>query len=128
VSGWDTKRRLGLGDEWPGFWVDLWEDPPMGTWIDLQEVVQAALLNPGDIKAIEKAIAAFAPLVAEHNLTDRDGKPLELTLRSMNSGLFKAVLMVVQRAMFGEATPVPLRKRATSPGRSSRARASRRAS
>jgi hypothetical protein len=125
---WDEKRRVELGEEWPGFWIDLFEDPPMGAWLDLQEAAIAAMHNPGDQKAIEKAISAFRPLVAGHNITDRDGKPMELSLRAMNASLFRSVLSVVQRAMAGEGTPTPLPSRATSRGRSSQANPRRRAS
>lgn len=127
--GWDERRRVELGEDWPGFWIELWDDPPMGAWIDLQEAAAAALRNPGDIPSIERAIAAFTPLVAGHNLTDRTGAPItELSLRALSQGLFLALLRAIQQAMNG-ANPGPLSKRAPSRAPSSRAgRNSRRAS
>jgi hypothetical protein len=121
VSGWDEKRRVPLEPPWDSFYVELWEDPPMGTWLALQEAAAAALANPGDLEAIERAIASFGPLVAAHNLTDRAGKPIGLTLREMSGGLFLAVLLAVKRALEGAGTAVPLGNRANSPAASSRA-------
>lgn len=110
VSGWDVVRRLSLSEPWEDFWVDLYEDPPMGSWLKIQSTAIAAMANRTP-ETIDAAITAFRPLIAAHNMTDRDGQPLELELESMPSSLFQAVLLVVRRALDGDGLPpTPARK------------------
>lgn len=105
MSGWDTTRRVYLAEPWQDFYVDLFEDPPMGAWLDLQEAANEAMKNPTP-PVIEAAIRAFTPLIADHNLADREGKRIEeLTLRSLSSGLFRAILGALERAMAGDGVP-----------------------
>lgn len=113
MSGWDAVRRLPLSEPWEEFWVDLLEDPPMGEWLRIQAAAIEATTNPTP-ESIDKAIVAFRPLIAAHNITDRDGQPLELSLQSMPSSLFRAVLLVVKRALEGEGLPPTPAKRARS--------------
>jgi hypothetical protein len=110
MSGWDVVRRLTLPEPWSDFWVDLYEDPPMGSWLKVQSAAIAAIANRSP-ETIDAAITAFRPLIAAHNITDRDGQPLELKLESMPSSLFQAMLLVIRRALDGEGLPpTPARK------------------
>ncbi len=128
MSGWDVSRKLALTDPWADFWVELYEEPQMGLWLDLQAAAQAAMkeLTP---ESVEGACRAIEPLVKAHNITDRDGKPIkELSLRTLSAGLFKALLLAVQRALAGEGLPPSPAKRERSRGPSSPASRPRRAS
>ena len=124
MSGWDQILRLALDEPWEAFWVDLYEDPPMGAWIDLQEASAAALANPTP-GPISKALGALAPLIAAHNLVDRTGEPLDFSEAGagrFSLGLYAAVANRILREIGGApAGPLP-RRRGTSPGRSSRRR------
>lgn len=125
MSGWTDVRRLNLSEPWQEFWVDLYEEPPMGSWVRIQSAAIEATSNPTP-ESIDRAIAAFKPLIAAHNITDRDGQPLDLTLESMPSSLFRAVLLVVRRALEGEGLPPTLARKARSRAPSSQAKKSRR--
>ena len=120
MSGWDLTRRVYLAEPWQDFYLDLYEDPPMGVWLALQEAANESLSNPIPPN-IEAAIRAFGPLVADHNITDRNGKPIEeFSFASLSSGLFQAILGAVRRAMEeGEGLPPTPAKRARSRGPSS---------
>ena len=125
MSGWDQTRRIALSEPWQDFWIELWEDPPMGAWLDLQEAAREALANPVP-PAIEACIIAFQPLIAKHNLKDRAGGPItELTLRTLSSGLYQALLGALRTALNG---PPASAKRERSRAPSSPKPRSRRAS
>lgn len=126
MTAWQETITVPLGAPWEPFSVDVWTDPPMGAYLDLKEASIAAVMNPGDVPTIERAIASFGPLIASHTITDRDGKPLELSLRSMSSGLFLAVVNALRSQVFGGEEAGPFEKPATSPARSSRGRNRRR--
>lgn len=120
MSGWDETRRLALPDPWADFWVDLYENPVMAHWLAFSDAVETALADPVP-DTIEQACRAMLPLVAAHNVTDRDGAPIDLgDFRSLAPSLFRAVVQTVQRAIEGEGTASPLAK-GTSRRRSSRA-------
>ncbi len=118
MSGWDAVRRLTLAEPWQDFWVDLYEDPPMGEWLAIQEKANEAASNPVP-DAIDAAIRAFRPLIATHNITDREGQPMELTLQTLPSSLFAAILLAVRQALDGAGLPPTSAKRARSRGPSS---------
>jgi hypothetical protein len=128
LSGWDQVRRAKLSEPWDSFWLDLFEDPPIGAWIDLQAAVAEALSDPTP-GPIGNALAKIGPLVAKHNVTDRDGRPLAFTdAMAFPGGLYRAIVTAIMREL-GGASAVPLSvKKASSPARSSRAKRSRRAS
>ena len=119
MSGWDQVRKTTLESPWETFWLELYEDPPIGAWIDLQEAVGAALGDPTP-GPIGTALAAVGPLVARHNLVDRDGEPLTFgEVARFSGGLYRAVVAALMREIGGApAGPLPRRK-GTSPGRSS---------
>lgn len=127
MSGWDQTRRVKLDPPWDDFYIDLWEDPPIGAWIDLRESAVEALGNPTP-QAIAAALMAVRPLVSAHNLTNRAGEPIELELRVMGASLFTAVLRAILRAVEGAGTTVPLGKPARSSGTSSQGSRRRRVS
>lgn len=131
MSGWDETRRVELAEPWSDFWLDLWEDPPMGAWLEIQAKCVAAMRAPQDIALIRDAIATFGLLVADHNITDRSGKRIEtFSLEALSSGLFRAILsaVLIQIAGVGSGSSDPLVKTALSPEPSLRARRSRRTS
>ncbi len=119
MSGWDQVRRLSLPAPWQEFWVDLYEDPPMGDWLDAQAAAVAAKSNPTP-ETIDAAVRRFGPFIAAHNITDRDGQPLaELSLHTLSAGLFAAILDTVQRALEGGGLPPRRARRERSRGPSS---------
>ncbi len=128
MSGWDETITVPLDDPWAPMSISIWADPPMGAWLDLREAAAAALSNPGDVATIERAIAAFGPLVASHTLVDRAGKPIDqLTLRALPSGMFVAILRGIERVMNGGEGSGPFVLKAPSRARSSQAKSRRRA-
>lgn len=127
TSGWQEPIPVRLEAPWQDYTVFVWPDPPIGAWMDLQEAAQAAIENPTDIPTLERAVATLGPLVASHDIQDRDGQPLrELSLRSMPGTLFLAVVRAVRRADWKDEGPAPFGSRATSPEPSSPARSRRR--
>lgn len=123
-NGWDATVRRQLAEPWQDFWVELYGEPPLGAYLDLQEAAVAAQQTL-TFETIQSACRTIEPLVKAHNLTDRDGKPIkELSLRTLSAGLFTALLM----ATLGAASPPPPAKRERLRGPSSPASRSRRAS
>lgn len=127
MSGWDQTQRVKLDAPWEDFYIDVWQDPPIGAWLDLKTAAVEALSNPVP-DAIEAALVAVRPFVSSHNLTDRAGEPIELEMRVMGASLFVAVVQAVLRAVEGAGTTVPLGKPARSSETSSRASRRRHAS
>ena len=122
MSGWDQTRRVTLAEPWETFWVELWEDPPMGDWMDARDATTKALaeLTPENV---DNAMKAFSRLLAGHNLTARSGEPIALdqpgAFRSLPASLFKALYGAINRALDGAGVPPPSARRERSRGRSS---------
>lgn len=108
MTGWDATRRVHLDAPWEDFWLDIYEDPAIAVWLNLKEVGEAGLRDPR-METIEKACLAVKPVIAGHNLTDRDGKPIEIELRALSVGLFKAVVLRILRELQAGADPKPNR-------------------
>ena len=127
MSGWDEANRVRLPSPWEEFWIEAYTQPPLGDWLDAREAVAAA--SATSLPSLDKALDACRRLVKDHNLVDREGKPLDLTLRTMSTSLILAYLTAMVGALggVGEST-APLSPRTTSPVRSSRRRTSRPAS
>ena len=41
-NGWDLTERRTLPEPWAEFWVELYDEPPLGAYLDLQEAAVAA--------------------------------------------------------------------------------------
>ena len=123
-NGWDLTERRTLPEPWAEFWVELYDEPPLGAYLDLQEAAVAAQKSL-TYEAVQAACRTIEPLIKSHNLTDRDGHPItELSLRTLSAGLFKALLLTV----LGATSPPPSAKRERSRGPSSPGSRPRRAS
>lgn len=130
TSGWDAVRRVTLTEPWSDNWVDVYLDPPMGIYIDMQKALSATIAQ-ANAETLSALLAAMRPLVAGHNLVDRDGKPLEpWTADNMGVRLIKGIAAAIKQVQDeGEggapADPLPMEP-GTSPGRGSPASRSRR--
>lgn len=127
MSGWDTTRRVTLAAPWSDFWVDVYTDPEFGLFLDFREAWNEAKGDPVP-ESIDRLIALMARCIAEHNITGRDGAPVELRLRNLNAGLTTAIAGAITEVVNGggaSADPLPT---AVSPVSSSPRRRSRRSS
>ena len=131
MSGWDATHRVTLPDPWEGMWIEVYDNPPMGLLLDLGEQVALAMNDPRP-EVIEKALVTAYGYIAAHNLTDREGRPLEWSLRSFAPTLVVCVLRAIGDDLRRGADTGPFdnraAKRARSRAPSSRASRSRRAS
>lgn len=118
TTGWDATRRVNLNPPWESFYLDVYEDPPAGDWINLIEAVRDI---PTGEAGISRACDALNTLIAAHNLTNRAGEPIEIKYGTTNANLLLAII----QAFRGEADePAPL-VQTSSPATSSRARPNR---
>lgn len=131
MNGWDAVHRVSLPEPWDGMWIDVFDNPPLGLLLDLGEQVALAMGDPRP-EVIEAALATAGRYIAAHNLTDREGKPLEWSLRSFAPTLVVGVLRAIGDDLRRGADTGPFdnraAKRARSHGRSSPASRSRPAS
>ena len=124
MGGWDV-RRVQLGEPYTECWVEPYLDPPMGMWLDFREAALTAKSDPSEPNA-DRLLAVTKLFVADHNLTDRDGAPLEVwTARTVGPKLTNAIRMAIESVLQDEggatADPLPNRttRRAASHGRGS---------
>jgi len=129
VSGWDAVRRITLDEPWQDFWVEVYLDPPMGIYIDMQKASSVALARP-DEASMSALISSMRPLVAAHNLTDRDGAPLEpWVAANMGAKLIRSITAAITAAQNDEggapADPLPKTPASSSGRESPRSRSQR---
>jgi len=130
VKGWDQTHRISLPEPWSDFWIDVLVDPEMGVFTRAKETATAGMqdLTKGSAEEISEAgdlmLLRLAGLFADHNLTYRDGTPIDFaqkgTFARLTGGLIAGIYDVVMQAIRGLDTspPTPAR-RATSRGPSS---------
>lgn len=129
MSGWDAVVREHLDPPWQEFWVDAYVDPPLGDYLDMQKAAEEAVGRPNEA-SIDALLATMKPLIADHNMTGRDGGPLQWKGRELGSKLVSALVAALKKAQDeggAPADPLPRKqRRALSRGRGSPASASRR--
>ena len=121
MSGWDAVKRVTLAEPWQDFWVEVYLDPPMGIYIDMEKAASLAVGRP-DEATMSALISSMRSLVAAHNMTDRDGAPLEpWVAANMGAKLIKGITSAITETQQDEGgeSEDPLTP-ATSPGRGSR--------
>ena len=121
-SGWDAVRRVTLAEPWQDFWVEVYLDPPMGIYIDMQKAASEAVARANEV-TLTALIGSMHPLIAAHNMTDRDGDPLTTwSAATMGIRLIKGITAAIHQVQNDDggasADPLP-RKRASSPGSAS---------
>lgn len=128
TSGWEAASApIQLASPWEAFWVRPYLDPPLGLYLDMQAALHRAQAEPTEA-SIDALIATIPPLIAEHNITARDGSPIEWKSRALGSRLILATVEAIKRVQDGgePADPLPpSRKPATSLQRGSRPNRSR---
>jgi hypothetical protein len=116
TTGWDATRRVQLDPPWDSFWVERYVDPPIGDLLALADTAAAAI-KVRSTQNLDATCAALRRLIAAHNLTDRAGRPIEISFESLTYSLLLSVVIAVQST--GESA-VPKGKKASSPAPSSR--------
>ena len=129
MSGWDAVRRVSLAEPWQDFWIDGYLDPEIGLYLDMRAASADAVAVPTEA-SLDALIATMPPLIAEHNLTGRDGQPIAWQARAMGSRLIRALADALTEIADGggeAADPLPPRatRRAASRATSSPASRSR---
>ena len=124
MSGWDAVKRVTLAEPWQDFWVEVYLDPPMGAYLDMQAAVETAKRLPNEA-SITGLLATMPALIAEHNMTNRDGTPLTWEARALGARLVKAIsdaiVSVIDEPIEGGEPADPLlTKPGNSPGSASR--------
>lgn len=117
MNGWDRTHRIELPEPWEGFWIEVLDNPPTSVLLDLGEAVAKGQSDPRP-EVIEAALAAARPYIAAHNLTGRDGKPLEWTLRAFAPSLIVAVIVAIKDDMESGAAAAPFASRSARRARS----------
>lgn len=109
--------RMQLDAPFEDCWVEAYTEVKMGTLLAVDAAVKAAFQEP-KAAVVEAALAAAAPLVADHNLTDVEtGAKLDLSFASMTAGQIKGVLLAVTAGMAaGGASPLAKRPSGNSLG------------
>lgn len=130
MGGWDV-RRVQLGEPYNEFWIEVYLDPPMGLYLEMQTVLRDAIASH-DEAVLDRALALMKECVADSNLVTREGAPLDKwTTRTVGGKLVGrlgvAIRSVIENDEGGaSADPLPTTRRAASPGRGSPAPRSRR--
>jgi hypothetical protein len=79
TTGWDATHRVYLAAPWDSFWLDVYDDPPAGDWVDLSEAVRQMVGGGEDLEtgvnrscvAIRRLIAATGPGCRSRSSTGR---------------------------------------------------------
>lgn len=127
MSGWDTTRRVELAAPWSDFWVEVYTDPEFGLFLDFREAWAEAKGNPLP-ETIDRLIVLMTRCIAAHNITGRDGAPVELRLRNLNASLTTAIAGAITDVVNGGGEPADPLPTAALPASSSPRRRSRRSS
>lgn len=112
MSGWDAVQRVTLAAPWQDFWVDVYLDPPMGIYIDMKAAVSLAMALPNEAN-MDALLGSVRPLIADHNMTNRDGTPLTWAARNMGSRLIQSLtdaIHQVQDEGGASADPLPMNR------------------
>ena len=122
---WAQARRVPLAEPWDAFWIEVFADPPLAVYVEFEERL-AEMERERTTASAEAVIAVIAQLVKAHNLTDRDGRPIELSLRGgLTAGQLSGISKAIRTVLNGGGSADPLPSKAPSRGRSSRKKASR---
>jgi hypothetical protein len=110
VSGWDAVRRTFLAEPWQDFWIDAFVDPPIGDYLAMEAAARAAVSMPTEA-TLDELIGTLPALIRAHNMTGRDGEPLEWKAAAMGAKLIKSLTAALKSVQDDEggapADPLP---------------------
>jgi hypothetical protein len=91
----DAVRRTQLAEPFADWWIEAYTDPPIGDFLDMRTAANEATAEPTEAK-MDALVATLARLIKSHNMTNRDGSPLEFVLRAMPARLIAAISGALQ--------------------------------